>query len=1000
MKNKQIIMGLCGLLLVGGTNLITSCTNKNPANNSSSSLVSVDKLPLDRRITYVTNNMINDEYANAYTKESYENLINALNDARSVLIKDNVTQEELDSALASLNEAVNGLTPREVSNVTTGQISSFIDSMNGNYTLTITDYNVSKDSPVTRTYKAIENAYYNENNNTGYVIYDSYVHSFSLKDTNLKINSAVIGDSWTYPAYILANEFYDRFAAVFGKTEPLSSNGLDVYGWPYSKHLVNTNTFVIDNSNYVAFLLDTMFDVYSYDFDDLSPFGNYVGFDLTDNKLTAYIANDSKLTDVTFKFTFSDINKTKIDPLTNYLSNNKTYSSDDAYNPTSKIEDILSKNSNEKYGLKVDVYNGKDGINDSVDYSVYNVVNDKAAYWVVNDKALVLNNDKTYLAKFENNTITMGEENDYGISDMNLIKTLLSKKDNLQYNSQIDEYFIDIKDSPLTRNALAYFFDISNNTNYTKDDITKVSLKVNGDNELVISLWTKYKKTSTDRDGLILTGVVKQYEGVSISSFDDQTSSLKESLNKLITQYQNVLNEPVKYTTYSFEKFKTIYNKAQELANDEKALTNDLSNIIKLLPLRYNELELAGQSFNENGVNDIKAAYNNLYSDEYSSTPNSYKLSVSYGDRTVEYVYNSSYYYNITDNSGVIKLESFLYDFKIIDGKVTLLSPKVTVTGASQRYLSRVASLVGSYSSLTTDDEYNDLSFTRISSTNDYYIKNPSYLNFFEELYESSVSGLTVSTSDNKITFKAYNSLKLSSITDETLLLNECLATATVSEINSANYSVLDEFLSSSEAIVSKESIVSYLNDNDFTSYSLTKNYGDKTLTTYVTDKYYYSEYENYNEDEEVFNINVVFYALINGTVKKVTIYFDNQHDSLYGVESVTINGNECTSIADFATATLNNLKNITADSLTGTSRFNYDLSDTVFNDLLTLTKEDSDEYESAKITLIDNSLLISFDDGYGNLAARYSLVSNVEGNSFYEFYFNFIISSEEGTLE
>ena len=161
-----------------------------------------------------------------------------------------------------------------------------------------------------------------------------------------------------------------------------------------------------------------MFDVYSYDFDDLSPFGNYVGFDLTDNKLTAYIANDSKLTDVTFKFTFSDINKTKIDPLTNYLSNNKTYSSDDAYNPTSKIEDILSKNSNEKYGLKVDVYNGKDGINDSVDYSVYNVVNDNAAYWVVNDKALVLNNDKTYLAKFENNTITMGEENDYGISDM------------------------------------------------------------------------------------------------------------------------------------------------------------------------------------------------------------------------------------------------------------------------------------------------------------------------------------------------------------------------------------------------------------------------------------------------------------------------------------------------------------------------------------------------------------------------------------------------------
>lgn len=996
---KQIIMGLCGLLLVGGTNLITSC-NKNPSNNSSSSSVSVDKLALDRRITYVTNNMINDEYANAYTKESYENLVNALNEARAVLIKENVTQEELDNALANLNAAVNGLTPKEISDVTTEQISSFIDSMNGNYTLTITDYKVSQDSPVTRTYKAIDNAYYNENNNTGYVVYDDYVHSFTLKDSNLNINSAVIGDTWTYPAYILANEFYDRFAAVFGKTEPLSSSGLDVYGWPYSKHLVNTNTFVIDNANYVAFLLDTMFDTYSYDFDDLSPFGNYVGFDLTDNKLTAYIANDSKLTDVTFKFTFSDINKTKIEPLTNYLSNNKNYSSDNAYNPTSKIDDILSKNTNEKYGLKVDVYNGKDGINDAVDYTIYNVVNEKAAYWVNNDKALVLNNDKTYLAKYENNTITMGEENDYSIGDMNLVKTLLSKKDNLQYNSKIDEYYVDIKDSPLTRNALAYFFDIANNTNYTKDDITKVSLKVNSDKELVISLWTKYKKTSTDRDGLILTGVVKQYEGVSISSFDDQTSSLKESLNTLINQYQNVLTESGKYTTYSLEKFTTIYNKAKELVNDDKALVSDLSNIIKLLPLRYNELELAGQSYNENGVNDIKAAYNNLYSDEYSSTPNSYKLSVSYGDKKVEYVYTPSYYYNITEKTGVIKLENFLYDFKIVEGKVILLKPEVTVTGASQRYLSRVASLVGNYSALTTDDEYNDYSFTRIASTNDYYINNTSYLNFFEELDSNEASGLTVSTSDNKITFKAYNSLKISSISDETLLLNDCLATATVSEINSASYTVLDEFLSSNEAIVSKDSIVSYLNDTDFSSYSLTKESNGKSFTTYVTDKYYYSEEENYNDDIEDFNVNVVFYALVNGTVKKITIYFDGQHDALYGVENVVINGNECTSIADYAGATLNNLKNITTESLTGTSRFNYDLNDTIYNDILTLTKEDADDYESAKITLMNDSLLISFDDGYGNLNARYSLVPNVDGNSFYSFYFDYIIGMEEGTLE
>ena len=140
---------------------------------------------------------------------------------------------------------------------------------------------------------------------------------------------------------------------------------------------------------------------------------------------------------------------------------------------------------------------------------------------------------------------------------MNLVNTLFAKKDNLALNSKIDEYFIDIKESPLTRNALAYFFDIVNTTNYTKDDINKVSLKVNANNELVISLWNKYRNSNT-RDGLILTGVVKEYENVGIGSFDDQVTVLKEQLNQLIIQYQNVLNEQEKYTTYSLEKFKTL----------------------------------------------------------------------------------------------------------------------------------------------------------------------------------------------------------------------------------------------------------------------------------------------------------------------------------------------------------------------------------------------------------------------------------------------------------
>ena len=76
MKNKKIIIGLCSALLIGGATLV-SCNN-NSGNSISSSSVSVDKLALERRITYVTNNMINDEYKNNYTKESYDNLVKAL----------------------------------------------------------------------------------------------------------------------------------------------------------------------------------------------------------------------------------------------------------------------------------------------------------------------------------------------------------------------------------------------------------------------------------------------------------------------------------------------------------------------------------------------------------------------------------------------------------------------------------------------------------------------------------------------------------------------------------------------------------------------------------------------------------------------------------------------------------------------------------------------------------------------------------------------------------
>ena len=43
---------------------------------------------------------------------------------------------------------------------------------------------------------------------------------------------------------------------------------------------------------------------------------------------------------------------------------------------------------------------------------------------------------------------------------------------------------------------------------------------------------------------------------------------------------------------------------------------------------------------------------------------------------------------------------------------------------------------------------------------------------------------------------------------------------------------------------------------------------------------------------------------------------------------------------------------------------------------------------------------IVSDNNQNGNLNARYSLVFNVDANSFYGAFFEFIINSEEGTLE
>lgn len=179
MFKKKEIACLSLSLILGGSLLITSCNN--------SSVKNVDKLALARKIEYCNNNYLSDDFKNKYTEESYNDFLLALSNAKKVNDNSKATQREVDEALKNLNTAIDNLTAKYVSNLKFKDITSYVDKMNGNYTLTFKDYYGDKTDPKTYIYESIDGAYYNKTTNKGSFLFDKFSRDFEVKENKLNI---------------------------------------------------------------------------------------------------------------------------------------------------------------------------------------------------------------------------------------------------------------------------------------------------------------------------------------------------------------------------------------------------------------------------------------------------------------------------------------------------------------------------------------------------------------------------------------------------------------------------------------------------------------------------------------------------------------------------------------------------------------------------------------------------------------------------------------------
>lgn len=529
---------------------------------------------LERYVEYVENNYPDNEEGR-YTEESFAALSEALEDARVLLEKGTATQEELNACEDALRAAVEALVPTFEPNYSLTAIAAYIQQLENNYTLRITDYLGGTDGkPLEYKTYYTDTARYNEYTQSGFVSYDGYVHTWRTENGQVRMGGPYLLD-WAPPFYLEEDEILGAAYSIgdFYDYEIEESAGYN--------NIWGTNVYYTENSNFVRYFMNTTLSGYDAQPDfEQKVSGTSLEMNDEGTVLTFGFYGQSA-DDLLLKYEVTDIGSTDIPAIEEYIKNNPGYET--AADPTMNDGLYALVDGYEfdgAYGMRFEVYNTYpdadmfDKAEKYTNYSVYNVYNeDGYNYWYSTATgggiADLYGVSQSFVT--ENGTLEIAGESGYTLDDIefyyNFAEPVAYDYYGLEQRDKTDEFYFDLTKAQGVTEFLVRFFGIEN---YDAENrpIVAVSVTENGAGELVISLWKtgKYYQNEPEREMLALRAVLKEWQDVRVETVEQFIEGQKDvfaMLSALVGEVEDYSQND--YTSASFSAFSAALTEAKDV---------------------------------------------------------------------------------------------------------------------------------------------------------------------------------------------------------------------------------------------------------------------------------------------------------------------------------------------------------------------------------------------------------------------------------------------------
>ena len=768
------------------------------SSSTSSSQVAVDREALRRRLEFVEDNFL--DQASLYTEESYQALLQAYQTAKNVYELEDVTQAEVDQALQQLNAAIEALDPLVQPSSGIDEILDYVDSAAGNYTIAFEDY--MGETPSRYTYYLDGEGFYDEERNFGITQFGNYMHAYSIEGDEVKMDRAVLAER-LLPSYLLTPERLTSVIQVIGKSEQFSGFGLDIYG--FFATVPNESYYVLDNVNYYEWFLGLTYGRYTISSDEAAGLFSKATLELQGDSLVGQLFdNDDRLA---FRFTVSDAAETTIAALEQYKAGHSEYVANPDYDPSSRLLALQETFADGNYGIEMDLYSNREGRSDQEpDLTVTHRYNPSGSTYLVNSlgKGLLLTDQGTRAVTLEGDGYVLGAESEKDLSKVDLFSTLLSDPLGLVLRKDTDEYFLDLDGEDALKEALSTVFFIEDYLSWASEgkyggtptystSFDAVSISVNAENFLTLTLW--------NGDKMIARGVLRQENDVVLPIFEEEQSSLEA----LYRSVEDVTNSDRRFTEESYAQFDVVREAARNyLETTEGGKEEDYC-----VPLdnAFQGLEPVGFQADE-AMEDKVTTYvqETIYTDEYSSTSNAYRMNVFKDGKTDSYVITSKYVLNETTGEGMLVTDSAVYEFILSEGQVHLTAPVLHESGYQYNYLSRAFDYLQNISIIGIEP-----TFLRMNNSSAVYTDEEGFVQFVPGV--EGVTGVSLFLEGDVLKGNAYATLDVTLPETPSLSLHEInylkrkeVASFEITTENATN-EILEQTLSSS-AIVEKEAIL------------------------------------------------------------------------------------------------------------------------------------------------------------------------------------------------